>query len=129
MTKKPNPRAHRLPPPSDRIHTGITGLDDVLRGGLIRGNSILVEGKAGVGKSILGLQFLVAGAIEHGERGLLLSFDVEANKLYRDAMNLGWDLKQLESEGKLRVIMASAQAALDQLQKERSPLEIGRAHV
>jgi hypothetical protein len=30
----------------------------------------------------LGLQFLVAGAREHGERGLLLSFDVEPRKLY-----------------------------------------------
>jgi circadian clock protein KaiC len=123
VTRKPGQKAPRLPSPSDRIHTGITGLDDVLHGGLIRGNSILVEGKAGVGKSILGLQFLVAGAVQHGERGLLLSFDVEPNKLYRDAMNLGWDLKQLESEGKLRIIMASAQAALDQLQKERSPLD------
>lgn len=121
-TKEPNQRARRLPP-SNRIHTGITGLDGVLHGGLIRGNSVLVEGKAGVGKSILALQFLVAGATAHGERGLLLSFDVEANKLYRDAMNLGWDLKRLESEGTLRIIMASAQAVLDQLQKEKSPLD------
>jgi circadian clock protein KaiC len=86
MTTRPQPKvqlkALRLAPPSDRIPTGITGLDDVLHGGLIRGNSVLVEGKAGVGKSILGLQFLVAGAREHGERGLLLSFDVEPRKLY-----------------------------------------------
>lgn len=122
MTKRPTRNAHR-PPPSDRIHTGITGLDDVLHGGLIRGNSILVEGKAGVGKSILGLQFLVAGAIEHGERGILLSFDVEPRKLYRDAINLGWDLKRLESEGMLRVIMASAKSVIEQLQREKSPLD------
>jgi circadian clock protein KaiC len=123
MTKRPTQTPRRPPPPSDRIHTGITGLDTVLYGGLIRVSSILVEGKAGVGKSTLGLQFLVSGAIEHGERGILLSFDVEPSKLYRYAMNLGWDLKQLESEGTLRVIMASAQTALDQLQKERSPLD------
>jgi len=123
MTKRPTQTPRRPPPPSDRIHTGITGLDNVLHGGLIRGSSILVEGKAGVGKSTLGLQFLVSGAIEHGERGILLSFDVEPSKLYRYAMNLGWDLKQLESEGTLRIIMASAQTALDQLQKERSPLD------
>jgi len=123
MTTRPQPQAPRLAPPSDRIPTGIPGLDDVLHGGLIRGNSVLVEGKAGVGKSILGLQFLVAGAREHGERGLLLSFDVEPRKLYRDAMNLGWDLKQLEADGMLRIIMASATTVLDQLQKERSPLD------
>lgn len=130
MTPSVRPRAPRPSPPSrpaaalsSRIDTGITGLDEVLHGGLIRGNSILVEGKAGVGKSIFGLQFLVNGAIQHGERGLLLSFDVEPNKLYRDAMHMGWDLKQLEAEGTLRVIMASPKTALEQLQKERSPLD------
>jgi circadian clock protein KaiC len=66
---------------------------------------------------------LVQGALQYGERGLLLSFDVEPNKLYRDAMNLGWDLKQLESEGKIRVIMASVKTAIDQLQREKSPLD------
>lgn len=103
--------------------TGIAGLDAVLKGGIIRGNSILVEGSAGTGKTILGLQFLYEGAAKMNEPGILLSFDVQPAKIYRDTANFGWDLKRLEEEGKLKVIFASVKSTLSQIQKEKSPLE------
>lgn len=103
--------------------TGIAGLDAVLKGGIIRGNSILVEGSAGTGKTILGLQFLYEGAAKMNEPGILLSFDVQPAKIYRDSANFGWDLKRLEDEGKLKVIFASVKSTLSQIQKEKSPLE------
>lgn len=103
--------------------TGIAGLDAVLKGGIVKGNSILVEGSAGTGKTILGLQFLYEGAAKMNEPGILLSFDVQPAKIYRDAANFGWDLKRLEDEGKLKVIFASVKSTLSQIQKEKSPLE------
>lgn len=108
---------------SNLIPTGNPGLDKILKGGILKGHSILVEGGAGTGKTILGLQFLYEGAMNLNEPGILLSLDVHPAKLYRDAAAFGWDLKKLEARGKLKVILASVQATVDQLQGEKSPLE------
>ena len=43
---------------NDVIQTGIYGLDQIFLGGILRGNVILVEGAAGTGKSLLGLEFI-----------------------------------------------------------------------
>lgn len=108
---------------SELVETGNAGLDVVLKGGIRKGHSVLVEGGAGTGKTILGLQFLYEGAKNLNEPGILLSLDVHPAKLYRDAARFGWDLKKLEEEGKLKVILASVQSTVDQLQGENSPLE------
>ena len=42
------------------VPTGIPGLDDILRGGVPKGNVILVEGAAGTGKTLLGVEFILA---------------------------------------------------------------------
>lgn len=108
---------------SNLTRTGNPGLDTILKGGILKGHSILVEGGAGTGKTILGLQFLYEGAMNLNEPGILLSLDVHPAKLYRDAAGFGWDLKKLEAAGKIKIIMASVQSTLDQLQGEKSPLE------
>lgn len=45
----------------ERMTTGVSGLDEVLDGGLIRGRNVLVRGSPGSGKTIFGLHFLSAG--------------------------------------------------------------------
>lgn len=57
-----------------RLATGISGLDDMLGGGLPQGCSVLVAGPSGSGKSILAAQFLAAGA-SASEHGVLLAFE------------------------------------------------------
>ena len=54
--------------------TGIWGLDEITQGGLPRGRCTLITGGAGCGKTLLGLRFLVAGAREYGEPGVLVTF-------------------------------------------------------
>jgi circadian clock protein KaiC len=49
-------------PPLPKAPTGIGGLDQITRGGLPRGRCMLVTGAAGTGKTLLGIQFLAAGA-------------------------------------------------------------------
>ena len=49
------------PTNSNRIQTGIWGLDDILNGGLPQGHLYLVEGDPGTGKTTLALQFLLEG--------------------------------------------------------------------
>ncbi|OWW19928.1 ATPase domain-containing protein [Noviherbaspirillum denitrificans] len=44
------------------LSSGISGLDDILRGGFTRDRLYLIEGAPGSGKTTLGLQFLVEGA-------------------------------------------------------------------
>ena len=55
-----------------RIHTSIPGLDRLLQGGFPDGSAIMVTGPPGVGKTLLGLQFLYGGVKEYNEPGVLI---------------------------------------------------------
>jgi circadian clock protein KaiC len=84
--------------------TGISGLDQIIGGGLPQGRVTLVAGSAGAGKTLLGLQFLVAGALEHGESGVLLTFEEPAAKVAANVRSLGFDLDELQRDGLLVVL-------------------------
>src|SRR5579859_5954411 len=88
----------------DLVATGVSGLDELLGGGLVGGTMALVEGAPGTGKTTLGLQFIHHGVVTGGESGLVLTFEEVPQQLYRDALNFGWDLRRLVGEGKLHVI-------------------------
>ena len=83
--------------------TGIPGLDEITGGGLPRGRSTLVTGGTGCGKTLLGLQFLVAGAREYGEPGVLVTFEESAEKVTANVASLGFGLDQLQKEGLLAI--------------------------
>ena len=91
-------------PGLDRAPTGISGLDQITGGGLPRGRVTLVAGSAGAGKTLLGLQFLVAGARDYGEPGVLLTFEESAAKVAANVRSLGFDLDDLQRDGLLAVI-------------------------
>ncbi|MGD2144921.1 MAG: ATPase domain-containing protein [Anaerolineae bacterium] len=90
-----------------QVKTGIPGLDDMLMGGFLPQSANLVEGAPGTGKSTLGMQFIHHGIVAHGEPGLILTFEEFPHQYYRDAASFGWDFRQLEREGQLRVVMTS----------------------
>lgn len=92
---------------NERVKTGIRGLDDMLKGGFLRQSANLVEGPPGTGKTTLGMQFIYNGIKYHNEPGLILTFEEFPQQYYRDAESFGWDFRELESQGKLRVIMTS----------------------
>ncbi|HVR37916.1 MAG TPA: ATPase domain-containing protein, partial [Thermoanaerobaculia bacterium] len=52
--------------------TGVDGLDHILVGGLPRNRVYLVQGDPGVGKTTLGLQFLLEG-IRNGETAMYIT--------------------------------------------------------
>jgi circadian clock protein KaiC len=97
------------------IKTGITGLDDILLGGIKQGNILLVEGAPGTGKTTLGLEFIYRGAIDFDEPGLVISFELSPQKLLRDARGFGWEFERLESEGRLKIIYTSPLVLLQEL--------------
>ena len=80
----------RTTPPT-LVSTGIPGLDEILLGGLPAHYFYLVEGDPGVGKTTLGLQFLLAG-VAAGERCLYISMSETASELEMVAQSHGWSL-------------------------------------
>jgi circadian clock protein KaiC len=103
---------------SNLIQTGIQGLDDILLGGIPRTNVILVQGAAGTGKTLMGMEFIYRGIVAYDEPGLIVVFETSPDKLIRDAAGFGWNLEDLERRKKLKLIFTSPQV-LDQ--ELRSP--------
>ena len=62
-----------------KVPTGIRGFDEVTFGGLPEGRTTLVCGAAGCGKTLLGMQFLVRGALDRREPGVFLAFEETAS--------------------------------------------------
>lgn len=81
--------------------SGIRGFDEITLGGLPRGRPTLVTGASGSGKTLFGLEFLVRGARDFGEPGVLMSFEEPAADLRENVASLGFDLGQLEADGLL----------------------------
>jgi circadian clock protein KaiC len=93
---------------------GVQGLDEILLGGVARNNNILVEGPPGSGKTTLGLGFIHAGAAFFGEPGLIVSFELEPEKVMRDAHGFEWDLQSLIDAGKVKIIQTSPAVLLNE---------------
>ena len=91
----------------DRVRTGIEGLDDLLYGGFLLGDAVLVAGAPGSGKTSLGMQFLYNGITRFQENGLFITFEEFPQRIYRDAANFGWDFRALDEQGKLKVLFTS----------------------
>ena len=79
---------------TDRARTGITGLDDILGGGLPRNRLYLVEGNPGAGKTTAGLQFLLEGVAE-GESVLCVTLSETTHELEAIAASHGWSLDRI----------------------------------
>jgi circadian clock protein KaiC len=75
-----------------RILTGVSGLDEILLGGLPAGRTYLVEGQAGAGKTTLGMQFLIEG-IRSGQRCLYVALSESKAELEAAAQSHGWSLE------------------------------------
>jgi circadian clock protein KaiC len=67
-------------------------LDDVVNGGYFLGSTTLLVGVSGVGKSVMGLQYVAEGA-RRDERSLMLSLDEAPAQIMRNAATLGIDLQ------------------------------------
>lgn len=98
---------------SARVKTGILELDEMLRGGFMEGDAVLVAGSAGSGKTTLALQYLINGIVKFGEPGVYVTFEQMPDQIYRDAKNFGWDLRKMEEENKFRIICTSPNLLLE----------------
>jgi circadian clock protein KaiC len=94
--------------------TGIEGLDEITGGGLPRGRPTLVSGRAGCGKTLLAVEFLVRGATRFGEPGVFMAFEETAEELAQNVRSLGFDLEEL---------VECNQLVIDSVRVERSEIE------
>lgn len=89
-----------------RTTIGVDGIDALIEGGVPNGAAVLISGEPGTGKSVLCLQFLLAG-IREGEPGVYASSDLPG-RVFETAASLGWDLRGAVEDGYARVIQLGA---------------------
>lgn len=94
--------------------TGIQGFDEITGGGLPKGRPTLVCGGAGCGKTLFGIEFLVRGAMQFNEPGVLMSFEETSKELTVNVASLGFDLEDL---------IKNKRIVLDHVHIERSEIE------
>ncbi len=94
--------------------TGISGLDEIIGGGLPSGRTTLVCGSAGCGKTLLAAEFIVRGAVEYDEPGVFMMFEEDAEELTANVKSLGFDLAALSRQKKV---------ILDYVRVERNEIE------
>ncbi len=90
-----------------RARFGVPALDTMLDGGLTVGTTSLIAGSPGVGKTLLGLHFIMEGA-RREEPGLFLGFLESAVQLRAKARVFGMDLEAAEAAGTARVLVLPA---------------------
>ncbi len=99
----------------EKSPTGIQGLDEITNGGLPKGRPTLVCGKAGCGKTLFAMEFLVRGATEFNEPGVFMAFEETEKELTVNVASLGFELDKL---------VAKKMILLDHVHIERSEIEI-----
>lgn len=86
-----------------RLSTGIAKFDELLHGGVPEGDSVLLAGPSGSGKSILATQFIAEG-IAKGEPGIVAIFEELPDQYVRRATSFGFDFDTPQKNGKLEII-------------------------
>lgn len=86
-----------------RLSIGIPELDKMLGGGIFEGDSLLVAGPSGTGKSALGSQFINEG-LRNGESGIVAIFEERPQQYTDRASGFGLDLKKPQEEGRLEIL-------------------------
>ena len=95
--KKANPLGRR------RLSSGIPELDKMMGGGILEGDSVLVSGPSGTGKSAIATHFLAEG-LRRGEAGIAAIFEERPRGYVARADSFGLDLQTPQKTGKLEML-------------------------
>jgi circadian clock protein KaiC len=116
------------------ISTGVAGLDEMLGGGTLRGNAMLIAGPVGSGKTTTAVHFLAEGGKQR-EPGVLVIFEETTPKYLDQARSFGFDLDGMVKEGLLEIVyvrpldlsvdetLYAIQTAVDRVQARRVVLD------
>jgi len=89
---------------TDRIQTGIPGLDGLIQGGLMPGDFVLLVGGIGTGKTIFSSQFAYQGALSLKQPSVYATFEEDILSLRRNMLKFGIDFQALENQKKVRLL-------------------------
>ena len=111
-------RANRKPTELRRLSMGISDLDEMMGGGVLEGDSLLIAGPSGTGKTALATQFIAAG-LRNGEPAIMAIFE-ERPKGYTDrADSFGLNFKAPLTKGKLEIIyLRPLDLSVDEIMQE-----------
>lgn len=90
-----------------KVKTAIPGLDELIEGGYVENDVILVTGGPGAGKTTFGIQYMVGGAVTYNELGVLVVMEETPSRIIRDTWRFGWDIEKLVAQKKLKIIYAN----------------------
>ncbi|MCG7844894.1 MAG: KaiC domain-containing protein [Methanomassiliicoccales archaeon] len=105
----------------EKLKTGLSGLDEMLFGGIPRSSTVVVMGSFGTGKTTFGLQFLNQGLAE-GEKGIYISLEEDKESILSDAEAHGWDLRSKLDAKQLEIVKLEPSDAKVTIQRIKSEL-------
>ena len=110
--KKVNPTRGR------RLSVGIAELDEMMGGGIVEGDSLLVAGPSGTGKSALATQFIGEG-LRHGEPGIIAIFEERPPGYTDRADSFGLKFETSQKKGKLEILyLRPLDLSVDEMMQE-----------
>jgi circadian clock protein KaiC len=111
-------RNRKRPSDRKRLSMGIAALDEMLGGGIPEGDSLLIAGSSGTGKSLLATQFIAAG-LREGEPGIVAVFEERPEEYTQRASIFGLDLQTAQTGGSLEIIyLRPLDLSVDEMMQE-----------
>jgi KaiC/GvpD/RAD55 family RecA-like ATPase len=114
-----------------RILTGITGIDDMLGGGIPEKGILLLCGGPGVGKTIFTLQYMMA-AVERGEPCVYITLEEPMEKKTLNARAFGWDIEKAEEDDMIDTLdiymVPHSQGVVEQIDRKRGKIQFSIEH-
>jgi circadian clock protein KaiC len=106
---------------NERLSTGIPGLDELMGGGIPVGDSLVLAGPTGTGKTTFAMKFIAAG-LAQGQAGVIVIFEEHPDVYLQRARSIEVDLQEAISNDQLRVIYLrpldlSVDETLDEIRK------------
>jgi circadian clock protein KaiC len=86
-----------------RLSTGVSGLDEMMGGGVPAGDSMILAGPTGTGKTTFATQFVAAG-VRQGEPCVIAVFEEHPEDYLQRATSSGVDFREAVRQDKLRII-------------------------
>jgi len=86
----------------NRVHTGVTGLDEIIEGGYPKGRSLLILGTTGSGKTILGISFIQQACLE-GKKSMIIATEELPEDIIMQSESVGKPLEKFYKNGTLLI--------------------------